>query len=316
MYSLKRKVIQIANSTQLISLPRKWSLKYGIKKGDEIEVEENGSKLIIGTEKTQELGSIEVDITGADRDFLLFLIRSLYLKGYNEIKLVFNNPLIDHHRIHKKVTVISEVHIEMNRLTGIEVIQQHENFCILKVLSESSIKDFDVILRRLFLLVKDASDDLVKGIIENDKYLLGTLEEKHNTITKFMASCLRLLNKFGHPDHKNTVLYWLIIECLDNINDILKETARDMLKLNIKISKNCENILHRINHSLVEYYNFFYKFDYKLVEKISTERYGILEEIRELSKKLSKEELILVMSVGRIEDQILDMKVARIGLQY
>ena len=273
---MKRKVIQIANSTQLISLPRKCSQKYGVKKGDEIEVEEDGSKIIVSTEKAQESGSIEVDITGADRDFLLFLIRSLYIKGYDEIKLVFNNPLIDHHRIHKKVTVISEVHIEMNRLTGIEVIQQHENFCILKVLSESSIKDFDVILRRLFLLVMDASDDLVKGVIENDKYLVETLEEKHNTITKFMASGLRLLNKFGHPNHKNTVLYWLIIECVDNINDILKETARDTLKLNIKISKNCENILHRINHSLVDYYNFFYKFDYKLVEKISTERYGIL----------------------------------------
>ena len=29
---MKRKVIQIANSTQLISLPRKWTIKYGIKK--------------------------------------------------------------------------------------------------------------------------------------------------------------------------------------------------------------------------------------------------------------------------------------------
>ena len=316
MVAIKRKVIQIADSTQLISLPRKWAQAYGIKKGDEVEVEENGSKLVISTEKISELNNIEVDITGADRDFLLFLIRSLYIKGYNEIKLIFNNPLIDHHRLHKKVTVISEVHIEMNRLTGIEVIQQHQNSCILKVLSESSIKDFDVILRRLFLLVRDAGDDLVKGIIEGDKYLIGTLEEKHNTITKFMANDLRLLNKFGHPNHKNTVLYWLIIECLDNINDILKETARDMLKIDLKISKNCENILHQIQNSIVEYYNFFYKFDYGQVEKISNERYGILEDIRKLSAKLSKEELILLMSMERISDQILDMKVARIGLEY
>ncbi|MBI2660186.1 AbrB/MazE/SpoVT family DNA-binding domain-containing protein [Candidatus Woesearchaeota archaeon] len=316
MVNIKRKVIQIANSTQLISLPRKWSQKYGIKKGDEIEVEENGSKLVIETERSQESGNIEVDITGADRDFLLFLIRSLYIKGYNEIKLVFNDPLIDHHRLNKKVTVISEVHIEMNRLTGIEVIQQHENFCILKVISESSIKDFDVILRRLFLLVNDASDDLVNGVIKNDKYLIGTLEEKHNTITKFMASGLRLLNKYGHPDHKNTVLYWLIIECLDNITDILKENARDILKLNIKISKNCENILRRIHQSLIYYYDFFYKFDLKLVEKISTERYGILEDIKKLSKKMSQNELILVTSMERIIEQILDMKVARIGMQY
>ena len=85
---MKRKVIQIANSTQLISLPRKWSQKYGVKKGDELEVEDDGSRIIISTEKAQELGNIEVDISGADRDFLLFLIRSLYIKGYDEIKLI------------------------------------------------------------------------------------------------------------------------------------------------------------------------------------------------------------------------------------
>lgn len=78
MAKVGRKVIQIANSTQLISLPRKWTQKYGVKKGDELEVVEDGSKVIISTEKGQESGNIEVDITGADRDLLLFLIRSLW----------------------------------------------------------------------------------------------------------------------------------------------------------------------------------------------------------------------------------------------
>ena len=47
---MKRSVIQIANSTQLISLPRKWSLKFNIQKGDELEVEEEGNKLLSKTE--------------------------------------------------------------------------------------------------------------------------------------------------------------------------------------------------------------------------------------------------------------------------
>ena len=125
---MKRKVIQIADSTQLVSLPRKWAIRYNIKKGDEVEVEEQGNKLLIGTEKTHDIGSIEVDISSLDRDSFMFLIRILYIRGYNEIKLTFNNPLADHHRIGKKVKVISEIHNEVNRLTGIEVIQQKENF--------------------------------------------------------------------------------------------------------------------------------------------------------------------------------------------
>ncbi len=313
---IKRSVIQIANSTQLISLPRKWSQKYGVKKGDELEVEENGSKLLIGTEKTSESRTIEVDITDLDRDSFMFLIRVLYIKGYDEIKLNFNSPLANHHRLGKKVKVISEIHTEVNRLSGIEVIQQRENFCILKVISESSIKDFDLILRRVFLLLTDASNDLVKGAAKGDRYLVESLEEKHNSITKFMANALRLLNKFGHPDHKNTLLYYHIIESLDNINDVLKESARTIVDSNIKISKDCENTLQRINTSLEDYHKLFYKFDFKLVEKLSSERYSIIESLEQLSRKLSKDEIRLLMNVERIIEEILDLKIGRVALEY
>jgi len=313
---IKRKVIQIANSTQLVSLPRKWSQRYGINKGDELEVEEDGNKIFISTESVQESGNIEVDITGLDRDSFMFLIRILYVRGYDEIKLIFNNPIVHHYRLGKKVKVISAIHAEVNRLTGIEVIQQRENFCILKILSESSIKDFDLILRRIFLLISDASNDLIKGAGKGDKYLVESMEEKHNTITKFMSSALRLLNKVGHPNHKNTSLYYHIIESLDNVNDILKESARDIVNFKIKISKNSEKILFRINESLAEFNKFFYKFDFKLVEKLSSERYKIMVEIRGALKKLSKDEILLLMNMERVQEEILDLKVARMALQY
>lgn len=313
---IKRKVIQIANSTQLVSLPRKWSLKYNVQKGDEVEVEENGNKVVISTERTQESGNIEVDITDLDRDSFMFLVRTLYIRGYNEIKLIFNNPTIDHYRLDKKINVISDIHTEVNRLSGIEIIQQRENFCILKVLSESSIKDFDVILRRIFLLIVDASNDLIIGAAKGDKYLVETLEEKHNTITKFMANSLRLLNKVGHPNSKNTSLFYHIIESLDNINDILKESARDIVNSHISVSKNCEKILVSINESLQDFNKLFYKFDFKLMEKLSHERYKILDDIKLFSKKLSKDEIRLVMNLQRIVELIYTLKVSRMALDY
>lgn len=316
MVKIKRKVIQIANSTQLVSLPRKWSLKYNIKKGDEIEVEEQGNKVILSTERSQERGDIEVDITGLDRDSFMFLIRILYTRGYNEIKLNFNNPTADHHRLEKKVKIISEIHSEVNRLTGIEIIQQRENFCILKVLSESSIKDFDIMLRRVFLLINDAGKDLLIGAVKNDRYLVESMEEKHNTITKFISSSLRLMNKVGHPTPRNTPIYYYVIESLDKINDIFKESAREIVKSNIKISKNCQNVLQEINNSLENYHKLFYKFDFKMVEILSSERYNILNEIKKYSKKLSRDEIRLLMNMKRIVDEIHILKANRMALQY
>ncbi len=316
MVQIRRKVIQIANSTQLISLPRKWSQKYNIQKGDELEVEEQGNKILVGTEKTQDPGSIEVNITGLDRDSFMFLIRALYIRGYNEIRLIFNEPFAEHHRIGKKVSIISQIHAEANRLTGLEVIQQRENFCVLKVLTESSIKDFDLIFRRLLLLLTDASNDFVNGAIKGDKYLIESMEEKHNTTTKFMANSLRLLNKVGHPEYNKTQIYYHIIESIDTINDVLKDSARDVTESNIRISKPCESILRSINSSLQDFSKLFYKFDFKMIEKISSDRYNIWNEIKQLTKKLSKEEIRLAINMEQIAETIYTLKVARMTLEY
>lgn len=246
----------------------------------------------------------------------MFLMRVLYIKGYNEVKLIFNNSTVEHYRIGQRVTVISQIHLEANRLSGMEVMQQKGNFCILKVLTESSIKDFDPILRRIFLLLTDASNDFVDGVVKGDRYLIGTIEEKHNTVTRFIANALRLLNRVGHPDHNKTQIYHHIIESLDYINDVIKDAARDVVDSDIKISKTCEALLNAINSSLRDFYTLFYKFDFKTVEKISSNRYKIWRDINQLTKKLDKDEIKLVTNVNQIVGMIYTLKVARMSLEY
>ena len=131
-----------------------------------------------------------------------------------------------------------------------------------------------------------------------------------------MASALRLLNKIGHPDYKNTPLFYYIIESLDTMNDILKETARSMISLKSSISKSAENIITTINDSLQDFSKLFYKFDFKLVEKLSSERYKILRDLQALSKKSSKDEIVIVMNMERIIEVIYKVKVTRIALEH
>ncbi len=316
METIKRKVIQIANSTQLISLPRKWSIKYGIKKGDELEIEEQGNKILIATENVQESGSIEIEVTDMDRDSLMYLIRSLYIRGYDEIKINFSKQTTYNHRTGKEEKVISIIHEEVNRLSGVEVIQHKENYCLIKDIAQGSIKEFDVVLRRIFLLLVDGSSDLLKGSSRGDLYLVDSLQEKHNTITKFIANNLRLLNKVGYPKNKDTALLYYIIASLDNITDILKECARDIVALKIKFSKETENILKIVNDSLRDYHEFFYKFDIIFLKTITSRRYTMLKDISKFSKKINPNELRLMVNMWHIVEQILDLSIARVGLEY
>src|SRR3989338_9424778 len=164
---MKRKVIQIANSTQLVSLPRKWAQKYGVKKGDDIEIEEDGSRLIVQTESVVELEKIEIDVSGLDRTSILYYIQSLYRVGYDEILVKFDDPYTIHLRTGEKKKVISVIHEIVNRLTGFEIVQQKENFCLIKDLSDISPKEFETALRRIFLLLIDVNKDLLEGV-KND----------------------------------------------------------------------------------------------------------------------------------------------------
>jgi len=54
----------VANSTQLISLPRKWAQQFNVRKGDELEIEEEGNQLIIKTEGAPDTKEIAVDVSG------------------------------------------------------------------------------------------------------------------------------------------------------------------------------------------------------------------------------------------------------------
>src|SRR3989338_6218480 len=100
---MKRKVIQIADSTQLVSIPRQWSKKYNVKKGDELEVTEKDNVLEISTEKKTNLLEIELDITGLDKTTLVYAIRSAYCRGFDVIKVRFGNKTAHHYRTNEEV---------------------------------------------------------------------------------------------------------------------------------------------------------------------------------------------------------------------
>src|SRR3989338_6152045 len=155
-----RKLISFGKSSFILSLPKGWVEKSNLKKGDSLAVDEKGKDLVIspGSGSEEKSEEVEVDITNLDRSSLIYVIRALYRRGFDTIKLIFNSPVCIHYRTGKEKKVISVIHEEVNRLSGMEIIQQKENFCIIKNISEPTIKEFDALLRRIFLLLMDASN--------------------------------------------------------------------------------------------------------------------------------------------------------------
>ena len=279
-------------------------------------MEEQGNRIVVGTEKSLESGSIEVDITGLDRTSILYCILALYKIGYDEITIKFEEPFIYHYRLNEKKKVISVLHEVTNRLSGFEIIQQKENFCIIKQMSEPSKKEFDVALRRVFLLLMDASKDLLNAAINRDVVLADTIEEKHDTVMTFVSYCLRLLNKVGYDSYKKTIILYHIVSNLDKIVDVLKYSARDLIAFRFTLNKESKKILEDIDKSVSMYYDFFYKFDIKKVEALYKNRDQILKGIRKLTKKCTAMEILYLTNISSLLELITDISEARVGLEY
>ena len=314
---MKRKVIQIANSTQLVSLPRKWAIEHNVKKGDELELEIIGNRIEVSTERKNDTPStIKLDITGLDRSSLMFYIRSAYRRGYDVIDVQFNKQLTPHYRLNKDVRVISIIHQEVNRLVGVEVVTQRENYCQIRDISKGSIQEFDAIMRRIFLLLIDASKDFEEAANNNDLVLAETIEEKHDSITKFVSYCLRLLNKEGYKKNEDTTFLFYMIAVLDRIIDYFKYAARDVIAYKKPLKKETKKGIDLICKSLQMYYDTYYKFEMKKVTHLYENRDDVIKYIKSLTKKVPTEEVLLLNNLSQVHELLVDLTAAKTSMSF
>jgi phosphate uptake regulator len=252
--NMRRKVIQIANSTQLISLPRKWAKSRGIKKGDELEVNEKGNSIVISAEKKDEVRKAIVDMSKLGT-YIERFFHAFYKAGYDELLVNYSIPeqLDQIQRILGTTTI------------GYEIVDQKANSCLIKAVAESSESEFNPMLRRTFLLLE----------IVNNKY------------TGF---CRRILNKGGYDPTKVSLVYCTVEE-LEKIADEFKYVCNYILKNKdkIKIDKKIKKILKKLAELYNGCYQLYYSFDIKKASELFMERKRLVEEITPLfeNKKYS-----------------------------
>ncbi|PIN79923.1 hypothetical protein COV16_01690 [Candidatus Woesearchaeota archaeon CG10_big_fil_rev_8_21_14_0_10_34_8] len=312
----QRKLIQHGPSSLTLALPRKWLTERGLKKGNSLYVEPEGNRLIVSTEESINIGKISVNVTGLDRTSILLYVQSLYRFGYNEIEIIFDKPTTIHYRTGKKVAVSSIIHYIVSRCIGAEIVQQIKNKITIKYITKEKEEDFKIILRRIFLLLKDASATLIDGIKEHDLTLIETIEDKHDNINNFVSYALRLLNKYGYPDVKKTCLYFHIIASIDKIVDVLKYAARDISQYKKRFNKETIAVFKHIQKSIDLYYTLFYKFDLATVDQLSNNRNFVKFEINKHIKKIPNEELVYLNNQKQILEILLDLTDFRMGLEY
>jgi phosphate uptake regulator len=351
---MKRKIIKQGHNTLTLTLPNKWVQKHSIKPGDEVDVSEADRGLMISTDSNLNLSTITVDVSKLSPSVIWRYILSAYRAGYNEIRVIgFGNSKknIDSSFsfkanadfiANKKMTMTSPTDVIIfstsstlrtpiselvkmspvetitacvNRLINVEIIEQKENYCVIKELGETTYKEFDNALRRIFLLLKFESEyvmDALKGNKDEIKYIHVT----DTNLDRFEDFCLRVLNKRGYLEQRKTPIVYSTIFLLEMLGDELKKLGLH-LQESKKISTKMIIELFSVQMEQIQrLYSLYYQFEKERLLEIYEEDMKGTRLIEKYYRKLSDDDKELLHHFKKIGILILNLTELRIDMEF
>jgi bifunctional DNA-binding transcriptional regulator/antitoxin component of YhaV-PrlF toxin-antitoxin module len=226
---MKRKVNRVGQNTLTVSLPNKWAKKYGIKAGDEIEVAEDGNKVMMST--SMHLPKKEITIVLPKKeDYLQRFICSPYIKGYDVIYVKF-----DDREVYDSILQTSKL------MMGFEIVENTEKSCKIMNVSTKLEQNFDVLLNRLFM------EDLMFGkeLLERLKTggnIQGLLEYEFNA-NRIAMFCQRTIHT---GDVGELQSLYFIINNIEIVIDCFRHIVETVGDKKIKLNKEAIDVFERI----------------------------------------------------------------------
>ncbi|MDD5193242.1 MAG: AbrB/MazE/SpoVT family DNA-binding domain-containing protein [Candidatus Nanoarchaeia archaeon] len=197
---MERKLIKQGGGGYTIYLPKKWVEKKNLKQGDFVKISETDNELIIGSDIKGEK-DLTIDITKENEKNLKNILTHAYRKGFNKIKI---NSAKDY--------LINEIKKITNELLlGFEITEKTDEYCIIENISEPHEDKYEVILKKVFLIIKE-NQELMKDL----KINFEEISEMKNNSDKFILFCRRLLIKEKYQ--KNIILEWEFLTFLMHIS--------------------------------------------------------------------------------------------------
>jgi len=292
---MRRKVSKIGPATLMISLPSKWTKKYNINKGSELNILEEGKILHILTDNLTNQ-TTTIDISNLDKRVIQWYISALHKSGYDEIKIIYNSD--DQLEIIKSLI--------KNLLTGFTIVDQTDKYLLIKQISSDQEQEFSSVLRRAFLITLSLGNHTLEYLKNpKGKQFLLDLEMTNNQLTNF---CQRILNKNAYKNIKKICFYYVIIWNLEKIADDYKYIAQDSTNLT---SKETIDLLNRTNKYLESYYKLFYKFDINELNNLNLELETLKQDLRSL-----KNDSLILQHIHNLTTKISDFSSSMIILNH
>ncbi|MBD3309826.1 AbrB/MazE/SpoVT family DNA-binding domain-containing protein [Candidatus Woesearchaeota archaeon] len=272
---MRRKIVGQGHNSKAVTLPISWIRENKLSAGDELEVESQGKSLILSAAKVTGPNKVVLDIKSKDMMFKRYL-NSLYQFGYDEIEVRCEDEL-----------PLNLIESEAKEMIGCEIVSHTGKSCIIKSMATELSSEFDVMLKRMFLIIRMMFDEIVDEMqrkdCDKDKLQeIAGMEQINNRLVYF---CQRVLNKKGYKEPSKTTFMAIILNELEQITDSLRDLSMLLSESRDMVSKDTVRACAKLSELFRDLYGQFYSFDTKRVGKMKRKRISLYSDCYKLLGK-------------------------------
>ncbi len=248
--------LQRIGSSILVSLPKEWVDANNLDKGSQVEIETSQDSISISANKeirpTKELvisyplpkeENIVANITGA------------YLLGFDVIVINSKSIIPGKDR--------EEIRNSMRRLVGMEIIEEDASHINMQFLLDATTLNPSKILKRMSSIALGMYDDVLNGLISDDKSNLQTLSNRDVEVNRQYFLLVRLI--------RSTIV------------DKRLSSAFNLENIDVLDYRVAANVLENAGDSIVEISNFI--FNFSLSKEFSKKIYDVVKDFNKLAEK-------------------------------
>ncbi len=212
---MKRKIVRHGPSSLTISLPIKWAKQNNLQAGDEIDVLEDGSSLMVSGKGKPVSKEITIDVKEPLMKRMLFLP---FVQGYDQIRYNYNS-----------VKAMHFIENTIEYMYGFEIIKHKPDNLLVKNVTTINENEYSNMTHRLFHVACDMFDLLLRHMTEFDEEVLVQMKSLKKSMVRIDLYCRRLINLESFHKTNNGSRY-AIVRIVETLGDILLDMAEAVVR--------------------------------------------------------------------------------------
>ena len=287
-----RKLVKQGAATMMISLPARWIKFNQLGKGDEINLEEKENEIRVTTGKIdKKKKEIILKMNPKLKENLRHALLHIYRRDFD--KIIIENVNTE---ILKKLRKITSL------MLGFEITDTSKNICIIENISEPTENKYDIILKKMFIIISDNIDSIIKDFKTNKYSNKDEIFEMKDQGDRFYVFCKRILTKMGLD--RKAILEWEFLTYINAIHHELVYMYMYASKTKPKIDEEIAPLLEEFKKYFMLLKDAYEKKDTNIVFDIIDQRhkyhYGKCFDLLEKSKDGSTVILAFIREIFRL----------------